>query len=63
LHQHDLIDPQMVQAVFPHLVHVHYHWLLAEQSLRNPLFSATGPLAPSQREWLLAASADGRFGK
>jgi hypothetical protein len=62
LHQHDLIDSQMVQTVFPHLVHVHYHWLLAEQSPRNPLFNAAGPLAPSQREWLLAATADGRVG-
>src|SRR5262249_8995525 len=30
LHQHDKIDPAQVETVFPHLVHVHYHWLFAE---------------------------------
>jgi hypothetical protein len=62
LHQHDQIDPKIVRAVFPHLVHVHYHWLLEEKSDRNPLFDSAGPLSSRQRDWLRSATADGYFG-
>lgn len=56
LHQHGLIDPATVKDVFPHLVHVHYHWLLEEKATANPLFDPAGPLSLSQREWLRAAN-------
>jgi hypothetical protein len=53
LHQHDKIDPSIVTAVFSQLVHVHYHWLFAEDSLStNPLFLPSGPLSDEQRDWL-----------
>jgi hypothetical protein len=61
LHQHNLIDPETVQAVFPHLVHVHYHWLLEEKIATNPLFDSAGPLSSEQREWLRSATAGGKF--
>ena len=54
---HCQIDPGTVRAVFPHLVHVHYHWLLEEQPDHDPLFDSMGPLSSEQRDWLLAASA------
>ena len=56
---HSQIDAGTAHAVFPHLVHVHYHWLLEEKPDRNPLFDSMGPLSSEQRDWLLAAS--GRF--
>jgi hypothetical protein len=57
LHQHERIDPALVQAVFPHLVHVHYHWLLEGDALpANPLFLNSGPLSISQRDWLRSAT-------
>jgi hypothetical protein len=61
LHSHRQIDPVTAGAVFPHLVHVHYHWLLAESTAQNPLFDAAGPLSSEQRDWLRAATADGQF--
>jgi len=61
LHQHDRIDPETVQSVFPHLVHVHYHWLLEEKLARNPLFDPAGPLSSRQHDWLRSAIADGYF--
>ncbi len=55
LHQHDKIEPALVRAVFPQLVHVHYHWLLAADALpTNPLFSPGGPLSMAQIDWLRA---------
>jgi hypothetical protein len=62
LHQHHQIDAGIVQRVFPHLVHVHYHWLLAESLARNPLFDPTGPLSSRQHVWLRSAAANGQFG-
>jgi len=62
LHQHGQIDPVTVQAVFPHLVHVHYHWLLEEDVSQNPLFDSAGPLSPQQCDWLRSATANGQFG-
>lgn len=62
LHQHHQIDSEIVHRVFPHLVHVHYHWLLAEHPARNPLFDSAGPLTLSQHDWLRAAITEGHFG-
>jgi hypothetical protein len=62
LHSHHQIDATTASAVFPHLVHVHYHWLLEEEPARNPLFNSTGPLSSRQRDWLRSATADGYFG-
>ena len=57
LHLHDQIDPVLARAVFPRLVHVHYHWLLAADALTaNPLFLNSGPLSNSQRDWLRSAT-------
>jgi hypothetical protein len=61
LHLHDEIDVTTVKTIFPHLVHVHYHWLLDDKSERNPLFDSAGPLALQQRDWLRGATAGGRF--
>ena len=61
LHLHNQIDAAIAHAVFPHVVHVHYHWLLAEEPLRNPLFDSGGPLWSHQREWLRSATAGGDF--
>lgn len=56
LHQHDQIDPALARTLLPKLVHVHYHWLLAEDALaRNPLFLPSGPLSPGQQDWLRSA--------
>lgn len=52
LHLHNEIDAATANAVFPHLVHVHYHWLLEEKYTLNPLFDSAGPLSPRQRDWL-----------
>jgi hypothetical protein len=62
LHSHHQIDQPIASVVFSHLVHVHYHWLFAENLDRNPLFDSAGPLSLHQRDWLLSATADGRFG-
>ena len=62
LHQHNQIDEETVQSVFPHLVHVHYHWLLGEDLARNALFDSAGPLSSQQHDWLHSATADGHFG-
>ena len=57
LHLHEHITPEVTRAVFGRLVHVHYHWLFAPDSLAaNPLFLPSGPLSPEQREWLRAAT-------
>lgn len=56
LHLHTQVEPAVAQTVFPALVHVHYHWLLADEALAsNPLFLPAGPLSANQRAWLLAA--------
>lgn len=52
LHLHQRIDSQVTERVFPHLVHVHYHWLFEENARNNPLFDRNGPLTNEQREWL-----------
>jgi hypothetical protein len=57
LHLHDQIDPATASAVFPHLVHVHYHWLLQENHNRNPLFDSIGPLSSRQHDWLSSSIA------
>ena len=62
LHQHHQIDAETIRDAFPHLVHVHYHWLLGQEPAQNPLFGSEGPLSQSQHEWLSAAIADGHFG-
>jgi hypothetical protein len=56
LHSHHQIDQPTAKAVFPHLVHVHYHWLLEEDPSQNPLFDSAGPLSLQQREWLRGRS-------
>lgn len=56
LHLHGHLDAPRAEAAFPHLVHVHYHWLFEPDALaENPLFHPFGPLRPEQREWLRAA--------
>jgi hypothetical protein len=52
LHQHRDINRETVRMVFPHLVHVHYHWLFEESISSNPLFAPDGPLSAEQVEWL-----------
>ena len=50
------------RAVFPHLVHVHYHWMFAQDALAaNPLFRRSGPLSASHRDWLRSATPIGLF--
>jgi hypothetical protein len=57
LHQHEEIDGVVAQTIFPQLVHVHYHWLFAPDSLAaNPLFLPGGPLSTSQKDWLRSAT-------
>ena len=57
LHQHDQIDAALARTVFPRVVHVHYHWLFAADSLAaNPLWREEGPLSASQKEWLRSAT-------
>jgi hypothetical protein len=53
LHLHAKIDPIHKETTFPHLVHVHYHWLFEEHALTtNPLFQINGPLSVNQQRWL-----------
>jgi hypothetical protein len=53
LHLHDQVDSVLARTVFPHLVHLHYHWMFAEDVLpANPLFLPSGPLSAGQRDWL-----------
>ncbi len=60
LHLHDKIDPVVARTLLPKLVHVHYHWLLAEDALpTNPLFLPSGPLSASQQDWLRSATPIG----
>jgi hypothetical protein len=57
LHLHDQIDPVFARSIFPHLLHVHYHWLFAEDTLlANPVFLPSGPLSVGQRDWLRSAT-------
>lgn len=60
LHLHARIDPVLTRTVFPHLVHVHYHWMFAEDALpANPLFLPSGPLSADQQDWLRSATPIG----
>ena len=60
LHLHERLEPTLARATFPHLVHVHYHWLLAADALpANPLFQPRGPLSPEQQDWLRSAAPVG----
>jgi hypothetical protein len=53
LHLHNQIGPKWAQTIFPNLLHVHYHWLFAEDALAtNPIFLPEGPLSDEQRDWL-----------
>lgn len=57
LHLHEQIAPEVRRAVFGRLVHVHYHWLFAPDSLaHNPLFLPAGPLSPEQGDWLRSST-------
>jgi hypothetical protein len=57
LHLHDSVDEDVAASCLPRLAHVHYHWLLAADSLQtNPLFLPSGPLSSEQRAWLDAAT-------
>lgn len=61
LHMHAQVDPTLTQTVFPQLVHVHYHWLLAEDAQPdNPLFLPSGPLSTRQRNWLRPPAPKGQ---
>jgi hypothetical protein len=55
---HDQIDAATVKGVFPHLVHVHYHWLLDEKPAQNPLFDSAGPLSSRQHDWLHSPTSE-----
>ncbi len=57
LNLHGRVDPAVARETLPHLVHVHYHWLLEESPSANPLLNGTETLAHDQRAWLLAAGA------
>ena len=54
LHQHCRLPPATVAAAFAHLVHVHYHYLLAapDAATAGPLLAAGTPLAPEVADWL-----------
>ncbi|HEX8556590.1 MAG TPA: hypothetical protein VF668_00580 [Pyrinomonadaceae bacterium] len=52
LHLHERVDPPVARAALTQLVHVHYHWLLEEESSVNPLFYEPGALTPEQADWL-----------
>jgi hypothetical protein len=57
LHLHGQIDRALIKTVFPKLLHIHYHWLLAADALStNPLFGSRSPLSGDQRKWLRAAT-------
>ena len=49
---HNYVKPELRDRIFPHLVHVHYHWMLQEDASKNPLFDESGPLSSEQRTWL-----------
>jgi len=57
LHLHQQIDSDTIATLFPHLVHVHYHWLFEEPLNQNPLFATLGPLSADQSEWLQTRNA------
>src|SRR5437588_2729379 len=52
---HEQINQGLKDSIFPNLVHVHYHWLLEDESSKNPLFDSSGPLSFEQRIWLSSA--------
>ena len=53
LHKHHELDPPLARALLPDLVHVHYHWLFAQDALAdNPLLAPGGPLSADQHDWL-----------
>jgi hypothetical protein len=54
---HGRVDPEVMHATLPQLVHVHYHWLLEESPSVNPLFHEPAALTPDQRAWLGSAGA------
>lgn len=57
LHLHKQVDPALAKAIFPKLLHVHYHWLFEADALSaNPLFLRGGPLSGKQRKWLRSAT-------
>lgn len=56
LHMNDQIDPNIVDGVFPELVHVHYHWMLEEAT--NPLLKSAGPMTGEQQDWLISRASD-----
>ena len=74
LHMHERLGFWRTRATFPHLVHVHYHWLLDDDQPPDPLRArADSPLTAYQRWWLearlrwrgslmVAASIDGGQG-
>ena len=60
LHSHDRVGPLLVKTVFPHLIHLHYHWLFAEKGIsKNSLFFRSGPLSARQKAWLRSATPFG----
>ncbi len=54
---HEQINRGLRDRIFPNLIHVHYHWLLEDESSKNPLFDAAGPLSSDQRLWLCSATS------
>jgi hypothetical protein len=53
LHLHHRLAADLTKQVFPQLLHVHYHWLFAEDAIAtNPLFLPDGPLTAEQQDWL-----------
>jgi hypothetical protein len=57
---HKQIERAVSRTIFPQLVHVHYHWMLAPDALaRNPLWQRSGPLSRTQSDWLRAATPIG----
>ena len=57
---HKQIKRRLRKRIFPNLVHVHYHWLLEDESSKNPLFDKSGPLSFEQRTWLSSATSEGQ---
>jgi hypothetical protein len=55
---HEQIDKRLRKRVFPNLVHVHYHWMLHDETSKNPLFDRSGSLSAEQRLWLSSAIKD-----
>jgi hypothetical protein len=49
---HDQVEQDLRDRIFPHLVHLHYHWMLQEETWKKLLFDESGPLSAEQRTWL-----------